>query len=40
MLSYQEQIKEFERNYSSVVDKDVIDLSCTFDALFYKKNKA
>lgn len=38
MLSYQEQIEEFERSFSSVIDKDVIDLSRTFDTLFYEKN--
>ena len=34
MLDYQEQIAEFESNYSAIVDKEVIGLSKTFDALF------
>ena len=40
MLSYQEQVKEFENNYSSIVDKVVIDLSHTFDTLFCEKNSS
>lgn len=40
MLSYQEQAKEFDNNYSSIVDKAVIDLSHTFDTLFYEKNSS
>lgn len=40
MLSYQEQVAEFEDNYSAVVDQAVIDLSQTFDTLFYKKDSS
>ena len=37
MPNYQEQIAEFENNYSMVIDKEIFELSKTFDALFYKK---
>lgn len=40
MANYQEQIVEFENNYSAVVDKEVIDLSQTFDTLFYEKKSS
>lgn len=40
MSDYQEQISKFEDNYNSVVDKAVIDLSQTFDTLFYEKKSS
>lgn len=40
MSDYQEQILKFENNYNSVVDKAVIDLSQTFDTLFYEKKSS
>ena len=38
MLNYQEQLAEFNKKYSSVIDKTVIDLSSTFDKLFDEHN--
>ncbi len=40
MLTYQEQAKEFTNNYSAVIDEAVINLSKTFDTLFYEKNSS
>ncbi len=40
MSSYQKQVEDFNNNYSSVIHKDVIDLSETFDKLFDEKNSS
>lgn len=40
MLNYQEQIAEFENNYSAIIDKAVIDLSQTLDNLFDERNSS
>ena len=40
MSDYQEQISKFENNYTTVLDKTVIDLSQTFDTLFYEKKSS
>ena len=38
MPSYQERIKEFENNYTSAINREVEDLSKTFDILFEQKD--
>ena len=40
MSSYQKQVEEFNNNYSSVIHKDVIELSETFDMLYNEKNSS
>ena len=40
MSSYQKQVEDFNNNYSSVIHKDAIDLSETFDKLFDEKNNS
>ena len=40
MSNYQKQVEDFNNNYSSVIHKDVIDLSETFDKLFDEKNSS
>ncbi len=40
MLSFQEQIEEFEAIVSAVIDEEVIELSKTFDLLYTKKDSA
>ena len=37
MSDYQEQISKFQNNYSTIVDKTVIDLSQTFETLFKER---
>lgn len=40
MSSYQKQVEDFNNNYSSVIHKDAIDLSETFDELFDEKSSS
>ena len=39
MKNYKEQIEEFEKNFSAVVDKSVRELSMTFDTLYFDKKR-